>query len=182
MQETINPDLKTSYIQSRTNLDQMRTTLSVVAALLATITFAAGFTLPGGLNSETGSAMLAKKASFIVFLLADAYAMCTSILVLFCLIWSMVCDEDMSYVLVDRCVFILMQSLYGSLVAFMTGIYTVINQSKLWVAIVIFIMCSLLGIAANRTVLYTILSKLIPASNRDYKKLPSLQKQVSFKL
>ncbi|CAO2819365.1 unnamed protein product [Amaranthus hypochondriacus] len=165
----INPYLRTTYIQSRTNLEQMRNTLSVVAALLATITFAAGFTLPGGLKQESGYAMLAKKAPFIVFLLADVYAMCTSMLVLFCLIWSMVCDHDMQYVLVDRSVFILMQSLYGTMVAFMTGIYTVINHSTLWVAIVIFVMCSLIGISANRTVLHTILSKFIPSigDNKD---------------
>ncbi|CAO2841962.1 unnamed protein product [Amaranthus hypochondriacus] len=59
----VNPYLKTKYIQSRTNLDQMRNTLSVVAALLATITFAAAFTLPGGLNSETGYPTLAKKVN-----------------------------------------------------------------------------------------------------------------------
>ncbi|XP_057520735.1 protein ACCELERATED CELL DEATH 6-like [Amaranthus tricolor] len=175
----INPHLKTTYIQSRTNLDQMRNTLSVVAALLATITFAAGFTLPGGLSQETGNAMLAKRASFIVFLLADVYAMCTSMLVMYCLIWSMVCDRDMSYLLVDRSVFILMQSLYGTMVAFMTGIYTVINHNTLWVAIVIFVMCSLVGISANRTVLHTIISKFIPASNQDNKDRGSSREQRS---
>ncbi|XP_074317925.1 protein ACCELERATED CELL DEATH 6-like [Silene latifolia] len=125
-QINLNPNLNTSFINQRTNLDQMRNTLSVVAALLATITFAAGFTLPGGINSNTGEAVLAKKGAFLVFLLADVYAMCTSILVLFCLIWSMVMDSepDVARLLVDRSMFILMQSLYATLLAFMTGIYT----------------------------------------------------------
>ncbi|XP_019105599.2 ankyrin repeat-containing protein NPR4 isoform X1 [Beta vulgaris subsp. vulgaris] len=165
----VNPYLKTTYIQPGTNLDQMRNTLSVVAALLATITFAAGFTLPGGLNSVTGDAILGKRASFLVFLLSDAYAMCTSMFVLFCLIWSMVSDRDMSYLLVDRSVLILMQSLYGTMVAFMTGIYTVIGHSSLWAAIIIFAMCSFIGISANRTILHNVLAKLIPAANQDRK-------------
>ncbi|KAL2936519.1 Ankyrin repeat-containing protein ITN1 [Bienertia sinuspersici] len=63
--------LKARYVNYETNLGEMRSTLSVVAALLATITFAAGFTLPGGLNEETSDAILAKKAIFLVFLLSD---------------------------------------------------------------------------------------------------------------
>ncbi|KAL2924986.1 Ankyrin repeat-containing protein NPR4 [Bienertia sinuspersici] len=42
------PNLRTSYFQRKTDLLEVRNTLSVVAALLATITFTAGFTLPGG--------------------------------------------------------------------------------------------------------------------------------------
>ncbi|KAH9603196.1 hypothetical protein KSS87_021916 [Heliosperma pusillum] len=165
----VNPFLKTSYIRSATNLDQMRNTLSVVAALLATITFAAGFTLPGGLDSNSGESLLAKKAAFLVFLLTDVYAMCTSMLVLFCLIWSMVSEPDMARLLVDRSVFILMQSLYGTLLAFMTGIYTAIEHSSLWAAIVIFVMCSVIGISANRTILHNVIAKLVPAANREKK-------------
>ncbi|CAO2827230.1 unnamed protein product [Amaranthus hypochondriacus] len=168
LQIKVNPRLKTNYIQPGTNLDQMRNTLSVVAALLATITFAAGFTLPGGLKSDTGEAMLAKKASFLVFLLADAFAMSTSMLVLCCLLWSMVCHRDMSYLLVDRSVMILLQSLYATMVAFMTGVYAVIEHSSLWAAIIIIIMCSFIGISANRTVLHNI-AKLIPSAKKDRK-------------
>ncbi|KAK9689096.1 hypothetical protein RND81_09G035000 [Saponaria officinalis] len=161
----VNPHMKTSYIQSATNLDQIRNTLSVVAALLATITFAAGFTLPGGINNITGQAILAKKAAFLVFLLADVYAMCTAMLVLFCLIWSMVSEPDMARLLVDQSVFILMQSLYGTLLAFMTGVYTVIASSSLWAAILVFVMCSIIGISANRTILHYVIAKFIPASS-----------------
>ncbi|CAO2827228.1 unnamed protein product [Amaranthus hypochondriacus] len=161
----VNPRLKTNYIQPGTNLDQMRNTLSVVAALLATITFAAGFTLPGGLKSDTGEAMLAKKASFLVFLLADAFAMSTSMLVLCCLLWSMVCHRDMSYLLVDRSVIILLQSLYATMVAFMTGVYAVIEHSSLWAAIIIIVMCSFIGISANRTVLQYI-AKVISSAKK----------------
>ncbi|KAH9624213.1 hypothetical protein KSS87_019982 [Heliosperma pusillum] len=161
----VNPNLKTSYVKAGTNLDQIRNTLSVIAALLATITFAAGFTLPGGINSNNGEALLAKKASFLVFLLADVYAMCTSMLVLFCLVWSMVSEPDIARVLVDRSVIILMQSLYGTLLAFMTGIYTVIEHNSLWAAIVVFVMCSLIGISANRTILHKVIALLVPAAN-----------------
>ncbi|XP_021761165.1 uncharacterized protein LOC110725998 [Chenopodium quinoa] len=58
------PWIKTSYFQRKTNLLEVRNSLFVVAALLATITFTAGFTLPGGLKQETGEALLAKKVVF----------------------------------------------------------------------------------------------------------------------
>ncbi|KAK9689085.1 hypothetical protein RND81_09G034400 [Saponaria officinalis] len=170
----VNPYMKTSYIRSGTNLDQIRNTLSVVAALLATITFAAGFTLPGGING-TGEAVLAKKASFLVFLLADVYAMCTAILVLFCLIWSMVSEPDMARLLVDRSVFILMQSLYGTLLAFMTGIYTVVAKSSLWAVILIFVMCSIIVISAHRKILHYVIAKFIPASSTNAERQDQMQ-------
>ncbi|XP_074319480.1 protein ACCELERATED CELL DEATH 6-like [Silene latifolia] len=175
----VNPRLRTTYIQpmnlnlgratnqsSASSPGEMRSTLSVVAALLATLTFAAGFTLPGGFNSDTGNAILSHKAPFIVFILADTYAMCCAMLVLFCLMWSMVCDSDKSVVLIDRSVLILMQSLYGTLVAFMTGVYTVIAYKSFWVAILVFVMCSLVAISANKTILYKLLDKLIPSADR----------------
>uniref|UniRef100_A0A803M2U0 PGG domain-containing protein n=1 Tax=Chenopodium quinoa TaxID=63459 RepID=A0A803M2U0_CHEQI len=164
------PHLNTTYVNPETNLDQMRNTLSVVAALLATITFAAGFTLPGGLDDKSGNAILAKKAAFLVFILADAYAMCMSMLVLFCLIWSMVSEIKLSYILVDRSVLILMQGLYGTMVAFMTGIYTMIAHDSLWAVIIIILMCSFIVILANRTILHYILVKLLPAANKNLDK------------
>jgi Domain of unknown function len=59
---------------------------SVVAALLATITFAAAFTLPGGYSadaSDAGLPIFARKAAFQVFLLSDTIAMCSSLSVAF---------------------------------------------------------------------------------------------------
>lgn len=146
---------------------EMRGTLSVVAALLATLTFAAGFTVPGGLNEDDGEAILAKKAAFLVFILADTYAMCCSMLVLFCLIWSMVGDRDKSLILIDRSMVILVQSLYGTLVAFMTGIYATISHKSLWAAIIVIIMCSIVAISSNRAILDKVLDKLIPSVERE---------------
>ncbi|KAJ6696659.1 hypothetical protein OIU85_003052 [Salix viminalis] len=51
----------------------------VVAALIATVTFAAAFTLPGGYKSDQGTAILAKKVAFKVFLISDAISMVLSI-------------------------------------------------------------------------------------------------------
>ncbi|KAF9661804.1 hypothetical protein SADUNF_Sadunf19G0107000 [Salix dunnii] len=56
-------------------LNKARESHLVVAALIATVTFAAAFTLPGGYKSDQGTAILAKKAAFIVFVISDAISM-----------------------------------------------------------------------------------------------------------
>jgi len=91
----INPRLKTKYVHpTNRNLREIRATPSVIAALMASLTLTAGITVPGGFDSDTGEAILAKKAAFLVFLLSDAFAMRCSMLVLFCLVWSMISDPN----------------------------------------------------------------------------------------
>ncbi|XP_031260842.1 protein ACCELERATED CELL DEATH 6-like [Pistacia vera] len=55
----------------------------VVAALIATVTFAAGFTMPGGYQSEKGqdqgTAILSRKSAFQFFIVADSIAMSLSV-------------------------------------------------------------------------------------------------------
>ncbi|KAF9661798.1 hypothetical protein SADUNF_Sadunf19G0106200 [Salix dunnii] len=67
----------------REALDKARESHLIVAALIATVTFAAAFTLPGGYKSDQGTAILAKKASFKVFLISDAISMVLSISAVF---------------------------------------------------------------------------------------------------
>ncbi|KAB5513010.1 hypothetical protein DKX38_030038 [Salix brachista] len=55
----------------------------VVTALIATVTFAAAFTLPGGYKSDQGTAILVKKVAFIVFVISDAISMVLSISAVF---------------------------------------------------------------------------------------------------
>ncbi|KAG5224865.1 ankyrin repeat-containing protein [Salix suchowensis] len=64
-------------------LNKVRESDLVVAALIATVTFAAAFTLPGGYKSDQGTAILAKKAAFIVFLISDAISLVLSISAVF---------------------------------------------------------------------------------------------------
>ncbi|KAL3501980.1 hypothetical protein ACH5RR_036429 [Cinchona calisaya] len=59
-----------------------RETNRVVAALIVTVTFAAGFTVPGGYDNNKGNegmAVLSKKAAFIAFVVSDSLAFFTSI-------------------------------------------------------------------------------------------------------
>ncbi|KAK1371773.1 hypothetical protein POM88_037865 [Heracleum sosnowskyi] len=66
-------------------------TLLLVATLIATVTFAAGFTMPGGYsNSEPdkGKATLLNKLTFQMFVICDTIAMYCAIMVAVTLIWA----------------------------------------------------------------------------------------------
>ncbi|KAL6343148.1 hypothetical protein AAG906_020937 [Vitis piasezkii] len=51
----------------------------IVSALITTVTFAAGFTLPGGYKEDDGKAILSKKAAFRAFVVTDTIAMVSSL-------------------------------------------------------------------------------------------------------
>ncbi|KAM0943829.1 putative PGG domain-containing protein [Dioscorea sansibarensis] len=53
--------------------------MAVASVLAATVTFSAGFTMPGGYNSGDGSSLLSKKYPFKAFLISDTLAMVCSI-------------------------------------------------------------------------------------------------------
>jgi hypothetical protein len=64
-------------------LSKARESHLVVAALIATVTFAAAFTVPGGYKSNQGTAILAKKTAFIAFIISDTISMVLSICAVF---------------------------------------------------------------------------------------------------
>ena len=123
------------------------TMTSVVAALLATITFAAAFTLPGGFSSDSaneGLPIFASKTVFQVFLISDTIAMFSSLSVAFlCILATW---EDLDYLLHYRkTTRALLWCAYGTTaVAFGTGLFTVLAPKNLWLAILILVLCSIL--------------------------------------
>ncbi|XP_034686505.1 ankyrin repeat-containing protein At5g02620-like isoform X2 [Vitis riparia] len=72
------------YREKRTSELQKRSqTHLIVSALITTVTFAAGFTLPGGYKDDDGKAILSKKAAFKAFVVTDSIAMVSSLCAVF---------------------------------------------------------------------------------------------------
>ncbi|KAK1273934.1 hypothetical protein QJS04_geneDACA016430 [Acorus gramineus] len=121
-------------------------TVSLVATLLATISFAAAFTMPGGYNSDDpnkGYAILIKSPALKVFLLSDTVTFCSSLALAILMMWGTLGDLEFLRSTALWSQHYLKIAFYGSLVTFGTGVYAVISEECLWVAIVVCLMvCS----------------------------------------
>jgi len=138
-------NLSIQDIKSLTQFQTYTSNTSLVAILIATITFAAAFTLPGGYSNDAGSEglpIMAKKVAFQAFLISDTLAMCSSLVVAFvCIIarW-----EDLEFLLYYRSFTkkLMWFAYVATTTAFATGLYTVLAPRHLWLAIAV---CVLTG-------------------------------------
>ena len=135
-QEAINKDSGSSKSEDVEKDESISTTKRegethlIVAALVATVTFAAGFTLPGGYN-DSGMAILTKRAAFKAFIVTDTMAVILSVSAVFVYFFMSV-HEDEDYL--DKHLimgfFLTVLSMGAMVVAFMTGLYAVLPLSS----------------------------------------------------
>ncbi|KAF3964532.1 hypothetical protein CMV_011192 [Castanea mollissima] len=122
------------------------TLLSVIAVLVATVSFASGLTVPGGFNSSDcgpagqgneGMATLANKTMFQVFIISDTVAMYCSIIGAFVLLWSHIDDMVLSTLTFAQ--LLLQISVFAMCLAFMSAVYLVVSEIS-WLSIAVWIM------------------------------------------
>ncbi|KAK1280729.1 hypothetical protein QJS04_geneDACA019841 [Acorus gramineus] len=116
-------------------------TYTLVAALIATVTFAAIFTMPGGYSQTDGTAIRTKHAAFKVFVVSNTVATCSSLVVVFCFIWAWK----------DPVMFKLSQLMWGHrltvvaclamLVSLMMAVFVVVAEQCLWLAVLVILVC-----------------------------------------
>ncbi|XP_020258397.1 LOW QUALITY PROTEIN: protein ACCELERATED CELL DEATH 6-like [Asparagus officinalis] len=125
--------------------------LAIVAVLIATVTFAAAFTLPGGYENDgpdRGMAILGKKTTFKAFLISDALAMVSSIIVTCFLIYTGSSDHDVRLHSIRVAMKLMWVAHGGMVVAFATGIYVVVESGRKCISVLICSMaCSVPSIA-----------------------------------
>ncbi|KAF7146031.1 hypothetical protein RHSIM_Rhsim04G0028200 [Rhododendron simsii] len=137
------------------DLKPLINTMALVATLIATITFAAAFTMPGGYDTSSdnlGAVNLVKNAALKAFIVSDTIAMSCSITAVLTLAFSVNGERElqrriciMSWVLVGL-------AMRGTLVAFMCCIFVVIAPKALWVAIFVCIICGIASVAVELSV------------------------------
>lgn len=126
----------TNYYKDRVN------TLLLVATLFATVTFTAGFTIPGGYNNskeDQGIATMLQRRAFHVFIFSDTIAMYSSILVAVCLIWAQLGDLNLVLTALQLAIPLLGVSLVMMSLAFTAAVYLVVSNLN-WLASSVLIM------------------------------------------
>ncbi|KAF9677674.1 hypothetical protein SADUNF_Sadunf08G0132000 [Salix dunnii] len=114
-------------------LQRSRETHLIVAALIATVTFASGFTLPGGYNGDgkdKGMVVLTnkKKAAFRAFVASDIIAMVLAISAVFIHFMSAIHNAEEIQDFLDST--ITMLAVGAMVVAFVTGLYAELADSS----------------------------------------------------
>ncbi|KAG7652947.1 Ankyrin repeat-containing domain superfamily [Arabidopsis suecica] len=106
-------------------------TLMVTATLVATVTFAAGLTLPGGYMSsgpDLGMAALVNELNFKVFLLFNNIAMCTSVITIMVLIWAQLGDALLTKKAFQLALPLLLTAIVSMMMASVAGITLVVSD------------------------------------------------------
>ncbi|KAJ8627921.1 hypothetical protein MRB53_021228 [Persea americana] len=114
--------------------------LPIVTSLVATVTFAAAFTVPGGYKNDgprEGLPVFMRNAALQAFVLSDILAFCSSMAATVLLVYANAYSEDafkISWVL-QTCYYILRVAILATITAFVTAVYVLTSKESLWLAI-----------------------------------------------
>ncbi|XP_048133697.1 protein ACCELERATED CELL DEATH 6-like [Rhodamnia argentea] len=145
------------------DLDRLKNeanTRMVVATLIATMTFAAGFSVPGGYNDsepDAGIAILLNKPMYDVFVICNTIAMYSSIIVVVILLWTQIMDSWAVLHALRKTRLPLLIALATMSVAFTAGVYVTVSK-RTWIAVV----ALTIGIVALFVILSLYIALYIP--------------------
>ncbi|KAL4577748.1 hypothetical protein LXL04_013861 [Taraxacum kok-saghyz] len=126
--------------------DWMKETASqcmVVAALIATIVFAAAFTVPGGYNQNDGIPIFYRQVTFIAFVVSDAislFSSCASILMFLSVLTSRYAERDFLESLPKKLMLglaTLFLSITTMMIAFSVSFFVLYHKDLKWIPILI---------------------------------------------
>ncbi|KZV24305.1 hypothetical protein F511_01787 [Dorcoceras hygrometricum] len=133
-------------------LKETATSCTIAAALIDTVVFAAAFTVPGGLHSESGAPVFVQETSFILFAISNSVSMftsTTSLLLFLSILTSRYAEQDFLYVLPKRLCFgllTLFTSITFMMIAFSVAVYiTLKDKSNLFLVPIAALACLPVG-------------------------------------
>ncbi|GJR88038.1 ankyrin repeat-containing domain, PGG domain protein [Tanacetum coccineum] len=118
---------------------------SIVAVLIATVAFAAAYTVPGGPNQSTGYPLLKNQPFFTVFALADALSLTfslTSVIIFLSILTSSFRLNDFRYSLHNKLMLgltVLILAVSMMMVAFAATLILTISSGQNWTSVFLYI-------------------------------------------
>ncbi|XXG69257.1 hypothetical protein AAC387_Pa06g2174 [Persea americana] len=115
-------------------------TLPIITSLVATVTFAAAFTVPGGFKNDgprEGLPVFMRNAALQAFVLSDILAFCSSMAATVLLIYANARSEDpfkIHYAL-KTCYYISGVAIVATITAFVTAVCVLTSKESLWLAV-----------------------------------------------
>ncbi|KAL0442318.1 UNVERIFIED_CONTAM: Ankyrin repeat-containing protein ITN1 [Sesamum latifolium] len=134
--ELFSVEHKSLLIKGETWMKDTANNCMIVAALIATVAFAAAFTLPGGNNSNTGMPILMKRTYFTVFAVSNGVALFSStasIIMFLSILTSRYQEDDFLVSLPTKLIFglaTLFTSIVGMVIAFTTTFFLLFHEEK----------------------------------------------------
>lgn len=131
----------TILVSISSNLKSATKTLPIVTTLIATVTFAAAFTVQSGYNtnaSHEGMPVFKRKAALKAFVFSDILAFCSSMAATILLVYASACSNDEFLIssALKTSSYIAGFSVLATITAFMTGVYVLMPIASLWLAII----------------------------------------------
>ncbi|KAL5736028.1 hypothetical protein ACOSQ2_030816 [Xanthoceras sorbifolium] len=125
---------------------EMAQTLSVMATLIATFTFTAAFTMPGGYTSDEpnkGMAVLIRRTAFQAFIITDTIAMTSSMTAAVVVFWSFWRSSRESFMdTLPLAIGLTWIGLVSMSIAFVTGLFVVLSHNMSLAIVVCSIGCT----------------------------------------
>lgn len=130
----------TLFVSISSNVKSAAQTLPIVTTLIATVTFAAAFAVPGGYKNnglDEGMPVFVREAAFKAFMLSDTLAFCCSMVATVLLVYANACSEDDFLIssALKTSSYISGIAVLATISAFMTAVFVLTSKESLWVAI-----------------------------------------------
>jgi len=153
---------------------------SVVAVLIATVAFAAAYTVPGGPNQSTGVPVLVNKPFFVVFTVADVLSLTfalTAVVTFLSILSSPFRFKDFKHILPNKLMIgftFLFFSVAMMMVAFGATILLMIYSKESWEKITLYAV-SFIPVSISALVYFPLYSSLSKTYNYLLKKIPLIK-------
>ncbi|XWS27896.1 hypothetical protein CRYUN_Cryun25bG0019400 [Craigia yunnanensis] len=119
---------------------EMATTLLLMSTLIATFTFTAAFTIPGGFKNndpDEGMPALISRSAFKAFVVTDSIAFTSSMTAAVLVFWSSYCQASETFMdALPFAIGLTWIALVAMALAFVTGLFVVLSNT-LWLAILV---------------------------------------------